>query len=379
MKQLLHILKHVLRQTTRKKGSFLLLVILPVICLMVPVALFSSSKETPVRVGICDLDGGQVAVRLVDQLKSESRLQLSPVDPSDANDAVLSGKLDCVLTIPRGWSAGFLSGGAPKLELTSIRGEAVTIWVKQLAARFAGTSGLLASAAQGDAILFETLYDAAGSHFVSVIRETVTDNVTGLNITYLGIGFLIQFMLVNAGRTAALLLEERKNRTLARIRISPASNAAIIGGNVAANLLILALQMVLSLLALRYLLGINTGASIPQFLLLLLPLCLTGVGACLMLVSLAKNDSQLNTLMTVFIYPTCLLSGCFWDIGMMPEGMQSLARFFPQRWALDGIMSMMAGNPTRTVLVNLGVLMAFAAAFFAIALFGFSRSDASAA
>ncbi len=378
MNQLLHIVQNVLRQIVRKKGSFLLLVILPVVCLMVPLSLFSSSKAPSIRVGIDDQDSGVVAARLLAQLKTEPRLKVSLMDADAAKEAVLAGNLDCVLTIPSGWSDGFLKGNAPQLTLSSIKGVAVTAWVKQFAARFAGTSGLLAAAAQGDAAVYDSLFERASRDFVTLVSETVTDNQTGLNITYLGIGFLVQFMLVNAGRTASLLLEERKNRTLARIRISPVSNASIIGGNVLANLLILALQMTLSLLVLRFGFHVRSGASIPQFLLMLLPLCLTGVGACLMLVSFAKDDSQLNTLMTIFIYPTCLLSGCFWDINLMPAGMQSLARFFPQRWALDGILTMMAGGDTRLVLVNLGVLMAFAAAFFAVALYGFARSDAMA-
>lgn len=375
MNMLKHISLNILRQLFRKKGSILVLFVLPVVGLLVPVMMFSSAGQSTMRVGYVDLDKGAVSQALITSLSGQTDMQVTDASAVNIETALSDSKLDVVLTIPAGFEQSLLAGTPQMIQIQSIQGASMTAWVKAFSNFYLGNVETLRKAAQGDQTQFNILFDSWQAESTKIERIDVKDVNKSLNITYLGMGFLIQFMLVNAGRTASLILDERKNLTLSRMRISPIRANVVISSNVLVNVGVVTLQTLASLIVLRYILNVETGAPIWQLLLLLLPLNIAGVAVCLMLVSLAKDQNQLGTLLTIFVYPTCLLSGCFWDIQMMPPVMQKIAWFLPQRWALDGIIKLFEGQTLMSLMLNIGVLLAFALAFFAVSVFGFSRTN----
>jgi ABC-2 type transport system permease protein len=70
-----------------------------------------------------------------------------------------------------------------------------------------------------------------------------------------------------------------------------------------------------------------------------------------------------------------MLGGCFWDISIMPEFMQKIGYFVPQRWALNAIYLLQTGGGQNDILMDLLILAAFAAALVLTAVFKFSRSN----
>lgn len=69
-----------------------------------------------------------------------------------------------------------------------------------------------------------------------------------------------------------------------------------------------------------------------------------------------------------------MLGGCFWDISLMPDFMQKIGYFVPQRWAMDAIQKLQNGGAQADILLNLIILAAFAAAFILTAIYKFSRT-----
>ncbi len=375
MNNLLLIARNILRQLFRQKGGVIIFIVLPIIGIIVPLMMFGNVKETYIRVGILDLDQGTVSQKLMEDIKTQDRFTISFVEDSQINSAIAGGRLDCALVIPEGFTDSFFKDGTKQLEVISVQGVAVTGWLDSYLNTFLQNQKLLTLGSGNDVQAYNTLYNQFYESTTKVELVGVKNMVNNYSITYLGLGFLIQFLLVGAGRTASLIIREQKERTLSRIRCAPVKGYEFISGNVVVNVGMVTLQTLLTLVLLRYVFHINIGVSVLAMMAVMFPLVMAGVGVNLMLVSFSKNENHFGTLSTLFVYPTCLLSGCFWSIDMMPDYMQKLALFFPQRWALDGIEALMMGQKLSDVLLNIGVISAFALAFFALAIFGFSRKQ----
>ncbi|MFZ3171346.1 MAG: ABC transporter permease [Carboxydocellales bacterium] len=68
-------------------------------------------------------------------------------------------------------------------------------------------------------------------------------------------------------------------------------------------------------------------------------------------------------------------AGCFWPIEIMPKTAQRIADFLPQRWVLDTVQKLQAGNSFSQILPNVSIILAFALVFFLIAAYRFGRND----
>jgi ABC-2 type transport system permease protein len=80
-------------------------------------------------------------------------------------------------------------------------------------------------------------------------------------------------------------------------------------------------------------------------------------------------------LMNLIITPSCMLAGCFWPIGVMPEYLQKFANFLPQKWALDAMRKLQTEGNLGSITMEITILLAFAAAFFLIAAYRFSKTN----
>jgi ABC-2 type transport system permease protein len=70
-----------------------------------------------------------------------------------------------------------------------------------------------------------------------------------------------------------------------------------------------------------------------------------------------------------------MLGGCYWDVNFMPEFMQKIGFFVPQRWVIDAITKMQTGSDIGDINLNLLVLAAFALTLTLAAVYKFSRTS----
>ena len=102
---------------------------------------------------------------------------------------------------------------------------------------------------------------------------------------------------------------------------------------------------------------------------------LIAVGISLVIISFSNSRSAAGALQNLIITPTVMLSGCFWPVEVMPKSLQKIANFLPQRWTLDTLTKLQEGNEFSGLYLNFMILFAFAAAFFLIAVYRFSRNN----
>ncbi|MCX7773466.1 MAG: ABC transporter permease [Clostridia bacterium] len=379
MNNIILIAKNLFKILFRTKNSVVIYILLPIIGIIIPLVMFSNASTSYIRVGVINKDSEFLSKAVYEELKGQKRFQIKDINEASVNEAISSGKLDCALVIPEGFTSSYLTGTPKMIQVLSVQGVAATGWVESFLNTTLPNTAILAKASNGDLAAFKSLYEENQASIIPVETKGVKNVSAGLSITYLGIGFLIQFVLIGTQRTAAYIIKERKQKTLARIRCTPVKGHQFIMGNVFVNVSLVTLQTLATLFLLKYAFHVEMGVDPLSMMLVLFPLLVASVGVTLMLVAFAKNESQLNILCTLVIYPTCLVSGCFWDVKMMPVFMQNISHLFPQRWTLDAIESIMYGKSLGDVSTNILVVTAFALAFFAVAVYGFSRKEAAAA
>jgi ABC-2 type transport system permease protein len=96
----------------------------------------------------------------------------------------------------------------------------------------------------------------------------------------------------------------------------------------------------------------------------------TGLG--LLVTSLGKSQEQVGNLSAVLSIVLSALGGVMVPVYVMPAFMQKLSLVIPQAWALTGFQDVIVrGQGIEAVLPVAGVLMGYALAFWALAIWRF--------
>lgn len=364
-----------LKVTFRKKGSVIVFFVLPLIGILVSMGVYKNVGSGSLRLGVLNRDNSVLTADLIASLGGENRFKITGIDESALDNAVTTGRLDCVLIIPRGFGAGVINNHMPRLEVVSIKGEAATAWVSNYLNTYCTNLRDMAAAAGGSKAAFDSIYSASRQEKPSLVVSPVQDNSASKGATAQSIGFLILFMMMGTGGTAQMIIKEKINKTFYRICAAPVSGKAYVAGNVLANLAIVTVQVLLTLLLLTSVFHINTHAPSAQLFLVLTAFGLAAIGLGLLTTAFAGDSRQAHTMQLLLITPSCMLAGCFWPLEIMPATARRVADFLPQTWAIEAIHQLQEGGSLGQISVNLFIIMAFALAFFLAAAYGFSRKD----
>lgn len=189
------------------------------------------------------------------------------------------------------------------------------------------------------------------------------------------VGYLIMFMLVSAVGFSERILKEKENRTYFRLLSTPIDGKKYILSNIAVNMVIMMVQIIVTVLFMTNVFHIDTNMPLLVMIGVLMIFGLIAIGLSLAVVSFAKNSASANAMQNIIITPTCLLAGCFFPFEIMPASVQKIADFLPQRWLLDTIGELQQGTPFSDLYLNILILFAFAIAFFLIAIYKFGRNN----
>lgn len=375
MRNVLIVLANTLRVTFRRRSSLIVYFLLPIGGVLLAIAIMSSAASRPIHVGIVNEDGGPYAADLAAGIASWGNYRTVAIEKTRLDAAITAGRIDCGLVIPPGYSKGVPAGRIEKIVLVSIKGQAVTAALAGLIDQYSTGLSELARASAGDPVRFASLYNAARSNAARLAEVSLPDRLHTKGAAQVSIGYFLMFVMLGTGLTSQLILADKRSRTYSRICSAPVRPRHYLAGNGAAGLLIVAVQVVVVLAAMSVL-GITT--FVPPFLLgaILLLFGVVAVALGMLVAAFSTSSGVAMGLTTLIITPSCMLSGCFWSITMMPPFMQKLALFMPQRWVLDSLTRLQQGDGA--VAVNVVVLAAFAATFFLVAVYGFSRREETA-
>lgn len=375
MKDILWLMKKILNVTFRKKKNIILYFGMPLVGILVAFLAYGNTSSGDLKIGVVNQDHQQIAGDTVHFLEGLKNVQVEKINEAAVNNRIADGSLDCVIVLQQGFSASILEGKPGDIQMVSIKGAEITGFVKSYLYQYLYNITAISHASDGSKVMFDKMYaDYQQAHF-KLTASSVKDTSQSKDMTYQTIGFLLMIMLMSAGNFSEIIIKEKENRTYFRLLSTPINARKYVLANIAVSLLVLFAQIVCTLFFVNNIFHIEMFVSFWQMALVLLLFALVAVGLSQMLVSFANSSASSTALQNLVVTPTCLLAGCFWPVEIMPKAVQKIADFLPQRWTLDTISKLQQGSGLGSLYLNILILLAFALAFFLIAVYKFGRNN----
>ena len=376
MKDLLWLIRKTLMETFRKKSSWIVYLALPLAAVLLSMLLYGNGSGKPLSVGVVNQDGSQAitadAVAFVERL---NKVEVKRIDEATLRKEIAAGKLDSGIVFGQGFADSVREGKPEHVEIVSVKGAQVTAMVKAMLDSYIGNVAAIGQGAQGDAAAFEQVYADYKKMSFRFEAESLEDSSGVRSVTYQSIGLLLMLIMFSASNLTELILKEKENRTFLRLLSSPVSSRTYVLSNVVVNAAILIVQIVVALVAMKYVLRIDTGVPFGPMFATMLLFALGAISLSLLIVAFSKNSKGAGMLQNLIVTPSCLLAGCFFPAEIMPETVRKISAFLPQRWLLDTIGKLQQGQALGSLYLNLAILVAFAAVFALVAIYRFGRNN----
>ena len=375
MRNIVQIISNILKTTFRKKANIIIYVFLPLLGVLLSLLIYGGTSSSQVRVGFTSRDDGILAAEVRNVLDSKEGFSVSDVTEEEINGKLTEQMLDVVISIPEGFTESVYSGDIKDVEIITIKGLETTAWIEQLINSYMNVLERLSAASEGDRMLFDKMYEQYEETSIHLNVASMEDKQVGKSMTLSTIGFLIMFIMLGAGFTSLIILKEKRSRTYYRICTAPVNSRQYILANAMTSVLIIIVQIIVIQLSMRFVFRINTGISDSAMFIILLMFGLVAIGLGLTITAFSSSSYMASSLSTLIMTPTCMLGGCFWDVDFMPEFMQKISYFMPQRWAIDAVKKLQNRADFSDVYINLLVLGAFALALMLVAAYKFTKTD----
>jgi ABC-2 type transport system permease protein len=279
----------------------------------------------------------------------------------NARQIVSEGKAWAAIIFPQNFSQNFLTtvlihdmNFSPKIEI------------------FIDASNPTIAAAVGKEVsesVQTTLKNLSASLDVSQIEMPITINQVYAYgggdtkfIDYFAPGVIcFAIMMVTTMITIILFVNERRNGTLQRLLVSPASESEIVLGYALAFGVIGIIQSIVVLIAAILLFNISIVGNIFLAFIVLLLLAFGHQGLGILLSAGARNELQAVQFIPLILFPSILLAGLFWPIESIPSYLQPLSYIIPLRYGIDAERSiMLRGWSIGEIWFDIVVLIIFA-------------------
>ncbi|MBP6786236.1 MAG: ABC transporter permease [Candidatus Promineofilum sp.] len=363
---------------------------------------------------IVDQDGGALAASLVDLLTGDDLSELlAPQlgnDETAAQEQVRQGDAAAAVIIPAGFSAALTpdpaTGALPDAVALRVYGDpgspigagvvrsivdeftsrvqtgvtTVQVALSVLAAGGAVAPAELPAIGQslGEGLSAD---DGAATATGSVIQlrseTTATSGEESFNmLSYFAPAMALLFLMYAVTLGARTLLSERREGTLARMLAAPVTNGQVLSGKIAGiffgGFLQLAILIVLSVMLFQ----LNWGNPLAV-LLLVVAAALAATGWGVLIASAAANSGQVSAIGMAVTLLFGILGGSFIPNQNMGAAFEWAGRITPNKWAMDGFLSLATGDGLAEIVTPVAALLVMAVVLFAVsaALFRRRQSD----
>lgn len=373
-----------LRRTVRERVALFFLFVFPMVMILV-LGLAFGGAFTP-RVGVVVEQRGPLATALLDRLTGAGDVTVRPVTSERSlRAAVERGELEAGVIIGRGYDTAVRSGG--QAVVTSlVRSDRQGQQVAQLVSAAVEEESDRLRAARYTAGQQATSFDAALGAVDSAARRvaavSVSVAVVGGDATSASTGRfdtgassqLLLFLFLTALTGSAALIETRRLGVSRRMLSTPAPTGTIIAGEAVGRLAVSVLQGIAIMAASALLFGVRWGNLVAAGLLMTAFAAVAG-GAGLLMGAMARTPEQSLAFGLLLSLGFGALGGTMLPLELFPSTMRTLAHLTPHAWGVEGFTELINHHGGVTdIAPQLGVLVAMAAALFALATWRLRRA-----
>lgn len=369
----LHIAWLMIKRTLGRKMGFITFLLLPCLVVTGAVALFGSEQSTRTVIPYVNEDAGVAGTWMIHELAGKEEYLLKPMNnEAEVKEAIAQQKGSSGIIIPANYTEDLLQGKATEIQLVELRisegsytlraaVEGLTSGLQQSASAVTVAAGRVSS----EMDVLESTQKPLEQLLQEIGKQQVAGEVTDLqiypkpglnNVT----GFTIMFMMGLLTSAVAVIMEDRRKRTMARVYTAPVRVYEIALGNFLGSFVIGMIQIVMVLGVSRWLLHYDAGIPFGIHFMILSAFMLVSMGIASTVAGLIRNYKNANMLNSLIIMPTCMIGGCFWPISFMPDYMQKLANVVPQKWAIQAVETISAGGTLSDITLPLLILFGMA-------------------
>ncbi|WP_145051327.1 ABC transporter permease [Paenibacillus xylanexedens] len=375
----LHIAWLMIRRTLGRKRGVITFLLLPCLVVTGTVFLFGNEQANRVIIPYVNEDQGVAGEWILSELGHKEEYLLKPMGTeAEVKEAIARQEGSTGLVIPAQYTENLLLGKQAPLELIEMRVseesytfraavDGMTVGLNQLAsAVHAGTgeiSGMASDQQTKQAKLEQLLQETDKSAITGKAVDLQIYPKPGLNNVT---GFTIMFMMGLLTSAVSVIMEDRRQLTMARVYTAPVRSYEIAVGNFLGSFIIGIIQIVLVLGISRWVLHYDAGLSFGVHFLILAAFMLVSMGIASTVAGLIRESKNANMLNSLIITPTCMIGGCFWPLSIMPEYMQKIANFVPQKWTIQAVETISAGGTLSDIQLPLLILFGMAAILLAV-------------
>ncbi|MFI7443467.1 ABC transporter permease [Nonomuraea indica] len=385
MRASITILAKDLRQRARDSTLLVFGVVLPLgLAFMFNVMLGGGEqRRLDATYAVADGDRGVAARQFVEQalrpLEASGDATLrTAADAEEARRLVERKTVDAAFVIPAGFSAALERGAATRLQVIGGVDSAVAVQVAREIAQSYATErravqlAVAVATAGGGTVPDRELAEraAAAPVPVGVAQDEVSQRKQLDTTTYYAAGMAMFFLFFVTMMSVAGIFDERRQGTLARLLAAPVSRRAVLLGKSLGGILVGVLSMAVLVVVSTLALGADWGHPLGVAALAVAAvLAATGITAAV--ATFARTAEQASNRLSVIAMTLGLFGGALFPVAQL-EGLSSVSMLTPHRWFLEGLGDL-AGGSLQVVVVPVAVLLGFAVAGGALALFRLGR------
>ena len=377
-----------LKVTFRDKGNLIWLIIMPIVwTTLLGTMSTPGGGDEKIPVGFLNSDRGIYGEVFEEILKKEESIKIVAMAEDDEDkmrNLVKDTKLSVGVIIPDNFSEKLKVREQVVIEILKsernssyfleelIEKVAERISINSLAANFTvekiSKSGLVLESEMEKERMWEEAFVKADAFFEPapsigieyvVLSVEKRDEDIPMGVEASSPGFAVMFVMMGVCFAGVAMVQERHNKTLARLLTTPTEKFFIISGKMLGFFLVGFIQFMILILFGQLVLKVNWG-NLPLGVLLLVVsyvLSVTGLGTLLSVV--VRTSAQAGAFAVLISMVTSMLGGAWWPIEIVPKFMQTIARFTPQYWAINGFNKIITrGFGIAEILPNFYVLLA---------------------
>jgi ABC-2 type transport system permease protein len=189
-------------------------------------------------------------------------------------------------------------------------------------------------------------------------------------------GMSVQFILFMGVELGISVLLARRLGLWKRLRAAPVSRGVLLGSRILSGAVTALVLMAAIYAAAMALFGVRVQGSWLGFIGVCIAFSLLTASFGMLIAALGKTPEATRGL-TIFVTLILVMLGGAWVPSFIfPEWLQTVSLFVPTRWAIDGLDAMTwRGLGLQAALAPIGVTLAFAAAFAAVAVWRFDWEE----
>lgn len=364
------IAKNIIKRVLRGPREIVTVIVMPVVIISIIVFALGKTADSVPKAGIVELDNGLYSTSLVDYMKKQD-FEFIELNEKNYETLLKQKKVSFVVMIPKDFSRNIDEGKRTGIDFYSNDKDVNTEKFKGLIDQYTlrlyrlrETAEIIsAQTGRSKTEILSSLMTETGKEPLKIQYKQAGSSSDGMVAANSSIGFIIIFMMILIFTTIGIILEDKRNLTLARMFVSPVMEWEIIAGNLLGSLILGLIQLIPLTFVFKAAFKIDSVYKLSAVFLIFFCFLIAVIGIGIGISGFIKKSMNPAILVATVITPTCILGGCFIPESMLPGFINKIGYAVPQKWVMKAVEGILLEGDLQSIALNLVIILMFGLAF----------------